>query len=266
MTSLLQSLKGWWLSRASESDTTLAKGIAIWTQGGWAMIALAVISVFIFFIGFQILVRLLRKRTGGVREATWRRWIYESVDRRGAAGDILDEVEHILRTDGNSVHDGFTEVRSREMEPFIRDLRLMNIAVGAAPLVGLLGTVTGMLATFDAMSNGGGGDKTMSMIAKGISEALYTTETGLMVALPGVFLHYYLSRRFESFKKFLAHAETVWTQEALLRGENRAQESSHLAARELARREIRARLSTHLRDRFRSSPSPPPSKSAAPGA
>ena len=254
--SIFQDLREWWFARAAEPETTLGKGIDIWTQGGWAMIALMVISLFIFFIGFQVFVRLLRKRTGGVSEATWRRWIHEPRDRKGAVGAIFDEVEHVQRADGNSVHDGFTEVRTREMEPFARDLRLMNIAVGAAPLVGLLGTVTGMLSTFDAMSNGGGGDKTMSMIAKGISEALYTTETGLMVALPGVFLHYYLSRRFETFKKFLAHAETVWTQEALLKSETRAQESSKGLVRELALAEIKERLLARLSSSTATRPAP----------
>jgi hypothetical protein len=81
-----------------------------------------------------------------------------------------------------------------------------------------------------------------------------------------VFLHYYLCRRFESFKKFLAHAETVWTQEALLRGENREQESSQQLARELARREIKARLSERLTARSIPPLTSTPSQSASPGA
>jgi biopolymer transport protein ExbB len=49
----------------------------------------------------------------------------------------------------------------------------------------------------------------MGMIAAGISEALITTETGLVIALPGVFLHYLLGRRHEGYKAFLAHVENV---------------------------------------------------------
>ncbi len=242
----IDSLRAWWLARAAESETTLGKGIDIWTQGGWAMIALVFISVFIFAVGFSVLLRLLRKRTSGVREITWRRWIVERDDRSGAVGEIFDRVDSVIQDSTSTVQDGFEEVRTEEMEPFVRDLRLMNIAVGAAPLVGLLGTVTGMLSTFDAMSTGGGGDKTMSMIAKGISEALYTTETGLMVALPGVFLHYYLARRFEGFKKFLGHAETVWCQNVLLEEEHQMQASQKLVVRDLARREIVGRLMARL--------------------
>jgi len=88
----------------------------------------------------------------------------------------------------------------------------MKICVSTAPLLGLLGTVTGMLATFGALASGSGGEKTMGMIAGGISEALITTETGLVIALPGLFFQYQLSREYERYKAFLAHLETVCTQ------------------------------------------------------
>ena len=52
----------------------------------------------------------------------------------------------------------------------------------------------------------------MGKIASGISEALITTETGLVIALPGVFYQYATSRRLQRYKAFLAHLETVCTQ------------------------------------------------------
>lgn len=190
-------------------------GVAIWTRGGWAMIALAVISYFIFFVGFGVWLRLRKIGLGRVPEVTWRRWIHEPDDRSGEVGAMFDRVDEVMAGSSASVHDGFDEVRTAKLGPFERDLKLMNIAVGAAPLVGLLGTVTGMLATFNALGAGSGGDKTMDSIAEGISEALYTTETGLVVALPGLFFHYFLSRRFERFKTFLSHVQAVWSKERL---------------------------------------------------
>jgi biopolymer transport protein ExbB len=97
----------------------------------------------------------------------------------------------------------------------------MRVCIGAAPLLGLLGTVTGMLATFDALASGSGGEKTMQLVAKGISEALITTETGLVIALPGVFMQYQLARRFERYKAFLAHLETACTQNLYRKLQNR---------------------------------------------
>ena len=106
----------------------------------------------------------------------------------------------------------FQELRVSEAAPLERDLKVMRICVSTAPLVGLLGTVTGMLSPFGALSTGGGGDQTMGMVASGISEALITTETGLVIAIPGLFFQYQLQRQYERYKAFLAHLETVCTQ------------------------------------------------------
>jgi biopolymer transport protein ExbB len=88
----------------------------------------------------------------------------------------------------------------------------MRRAVGTAPLLGLLGTVTGMLATFSALALGAGSDKTMELIAGGISEALITTETGLVIALPGLFFQYHLARERDRYEAFIAHLHTVCAQ------------------------------------------------------
>ncbi len=61
----------------------------------------------------------------------------------------------------------------------------LNILGVIAPLLGLLGTVTGMIATFDVITVHGSGNP--SLLSKGISEALITTELGLMVAIPSFF-------------------------------------------------------------------------------
>jgi len=55
--------------------------------------------------------------------------------------------------------------------------------IGVAPLLGLLGTVTGMFATFDGMAAPGSGTP-ISVISRGVSEALLTTQTGLVIAVP----------------------------------------------------------------------------------
>lgn len=225
-----------------DSDSVIEAGLYIWTSGGWAMIVLAAIALFIFSIGFSVMIRLWHKHFGGMTEAKWRRWIYEPEDREGSVGKLFDKVTRLTDDESVSVTDAFDEIRTWEIEPFRRDLKLMKIAVGAAPLVGLLGTVTGMLATFNGMAVGGGGDKTMDLIAKGISEALYTTETGLMVALPGLFFHYFLGRRFDKYRAFLSHAESVWSQKALHDHEQHVRE----VVEEIARKEVASRLRRRL--------------------
>ena len=186
------------------------QALEIWKAGEWGMVALAVIALAMFGMGMHIYLRQRESGFQSVPEPTWRRWIDHPSERRGPIGEMLDFV-----SGGSSIQDTavyFKELRAAETAPIERDLRVMKICVSAAPLVGLLGTVTGMLATFGALSSGSGGEKTMGLVAKGISEALITTETGLVIALPGLFFQYQLVRRHERFKAFLAHLETVCNQ------------------------------------------------------
>ena len=68
----------------------------------------------------------------------------------------------------------------------------MALTAAAAPLLGLLGTVTGMIKTFTLITIFGTGDA--KSLSSGISEALVTTELGLIVAIPSLILHGLLSR------------------------------------------------------------------------
>jgi len=186
------------------------KAVEVWIDGGWAMPAIALVAMVMFSMGMHVFLRLSEKGFSFVSEKKWRSWIDNPDKRKGHIGEMLDFV-----ADSFSLKDiatSFDELRMAEIAPFERDLRVMKICVGAAPLLGLLGTVTGMLATFEALASGSGGEKTMSLVAKGISEALITTETGLVIALPGVFFQYQLARKHERYKAFLAHLETVCTQ------------------------------------------------------
>jgi len=184
--------------------------VGIWDAGGWCMPVLATLAMAMFALGMHLHFKLGEKGFLSIRERTWRSWIDHPSQRRGPVGEMLD-----LVTGGRSTKDTatfFKELRITEIAAFSRDLKIMKICVGAAPLVGLLGTVTGMLSTFAALSHGSGGDKTMGMVAEGISEALITTETGLVIALPGLFFQYLLASKHDRYKAFLAHVESACMQ------------------------------------------------------
>lgn len=74
-----------------------------------------------------------------------------------------------------------------------RNLLVIAVLASIAPLLGLLGTVLGMIETFDVISLFGTGNA--KAMAGGISVALITTQTGLLVAIPGLFLSGVLNRR-----------------------------------------------------------------------
>ena len=87
--------------------------------------------------------------------------------------------------EGGNFRDALFECSQRELSFFQQQMLILAALVTAAPLLGLLGTVLGMIDTFLAVSQYG--VDTANLIASGISQALITTQFGLVIALPGVF-------------------------------------------------------------------------------
>jgi biopolymer transport protein ExbB len=191
--------------------------VEIWLAGGWAMIALAINCVILFAIGTNLWFKFRGRSYRPLPEKRWRRWVAEPKLRRGPVGELIDFVMGAENLEEMGVR--FNELHATRIAPFNRDLRFMKRCVSTAPLLGLLGTVTGMLATFEALASGSGGQKTMDMVAGGISEALITTETGLVIALPGLIFQYVLARNRDRYEAFLAHLQTVCTQHMCMQPE-----------------------------------------------
>jgi len=79
----------------------------------------------------------------------------------------------------------FDREERKAVLPLRRDIVLLGALTTIAPLLGLLGTVVGMIETFDAVSATTG--DTSMRVASGVSKALITTQFGLVIAIPGVF-------------------------------------------------------------------------------
>ncbi len=83
-------------------------------------------------------------------------------------------------------------------------LAAIGVLAAVAPLLGLLGTVTGMITTFEVLAVFGTGNA--RAMAGGISEALITTQTGLLVAIPGLYMKGFLARRAGNLNKRISAA------------------------------------------------------------
>ena len=88
------------------------------------------------------------------------------------------------------------EAITREVPALEKGLSMIKLFAAVAPLLGLLGTVTGMIATFQSISLFGTGDP--KLMANGISQALVTTMLGLCAAIPLLFIHNLLAYRAEN--------------------------------------------------------------------
>ncbi|MCK5114722.1 MAG: MotA/TolQ/ExbB proton channel family protein [Phycisphaerae bacterium] len=97
------------------------------------------------------------------------------------------------------------ETSEREISRFHRKLEYLSFIASGSPMLGLLGTVTGMIRSFNQIALTEGTARP-SQLAGGISEALVTTCMGLVVAIPTMFFVAFFRNRIESY---IAEAETV---------------------------------------------------------
>jgi biopolymer transport protein ExbB len=194
----------------------------VWISGGWAMVPLAIIGLIMYPLGISTMLQLvlLGARTSPLR--AWRKWQLHPDRPRGPIQRMIAEAMQCQTL--HEIESYFSLFQSVTVGPFTRNLQVMKVCVATAPLLGLLGTVTGMLMTFNGLARGGGGEQTMGIISKGISEALITTEAGLVLALTGVFIQFFLNRQHQRFDKVVTHVETLCMrgfQERILASTNR---------------------------------------------
>jgi len=103
--------------------------------------------------------------------------------------DVMDHIGHTQEVLENALQEAILK-QIPTLERFLTTLALL---AAIAPLLGLLGTVTGMITTFKVITEVGTGDPTM--MAGGISTALLTTQFGLICAVPIMLLHHFLERQ-----------------------------------------------------------------------
>jgi len=112
---------------------------------------------------------------------------------RNPLGRVLKVYQDNPTTDPESMELKLAEAILKESPKLNAWIMFIKIIAVVAPLLGLLGTVTGMIQTFQAITLFGAGDP--QTMAGGISQALVTTVLGLVVAIPTVFLHWLASSR-----------------------------------------------------------------------
>ena len=111
----------------------------------------------------------------------------EQLDSGNPLGRVLKVGEDNRRKDTETLELKLGEAILHETPALQRGILFLKLISVVAPLLGLLGTVTGMIVTFQAITLFGTGDP--KLMAGGISQALVTTVLGLVVAIPIVFLH-----------------------------------------------------------------------------
>jgi len=119
-------------------------------------------------------------------------------------GRVVKVFQDNPQSDPESMELKLSEAILKEGPKLNSMIMFIKIIAVVAPLLGLLGTVTGMIQTFQAITLFGAGDP--QTMAGGISQALVTTVLGLVVAIPTVFLHWLASSRAKRIELTLEEA------------------------------------------------------------
>lgn len=157
-------------------------------QGGWIgyiILFLGAIGLLIALIRFVTLIRL--ERGVSKQQKT------KELNLKNPLGRILSVYSDKIAQDVETLSLKLDEAILRETPSIERGLITLAILAAVAPMLGLLGTVSGMIETFQAITLFGTGDP--KLMSGGISQALVTTELGLAVAIPILLIHSALSSK-----------------------------------------------------------------------
>lgn len=146
---------------------------------GYAIISLGIVGLLIAiwrFIGLSAASNKVRAQLKRDSAAT-----------DNPLGRVLAAYESNRQADTETIELKLSEAALKEMPALTKGLLFIKVISVVAPLMGLLGTVTGMIQTFQVITLYGAGDP--KLMAGGISQALMTTVLGLVVAIPMVLLH-----------------------------------------------------------------------------
>lgn len=168
------------------------------------------------FLGITVVVErlLFIIRENGNREPEVVEKMLESVEKRDIDGALAigrqskDAVARILvyslTNKEYSLSNAFIRASSQELARFSQGMATLDTVITAAPLLGLLGTVTGMMRTFGNMS--GDLSSAAGAITGGVAEALIATACGLAIAILGLLPYNYLNARTEQAKQEISDA------------------------------------------------------------
>jgi len=155
-------------------------------QGGWigyAIIVVAIFGIVLAVLRWLILLTTSMKVKAQMRSST--------PSSSNPLGRIMQAYQEHKGEDLETLQLHLDDAVLKEIPPLERGLNLVKVLAAVTPLMGLLGTVIGMIVTFQAITLFGTGDP--KLMAGGISQALITTVLGLIAAVPLLLLHAFAS-------------------------------------------------------------------------
>lgn len=175
-------------------------------SGGPVLVAIILVSLYAVYVFFLRYLKIRNERTdtadlmtrvnAAVRERDLELALAACDEHGGPVARVLGTALLKLPYGRQAVEAAFQEASIQEEQKLTRGLRPLATIAQVAPMLGLLGTVTGMIIAFGEISRLGTGDP--SVVANGVGQALITTAAGLIVAIPVIMGQSYLASRVEA--------------------------------------------------------------------
>lgn len=185
----------------------------LFRAGGWIMLPLLACSIAMVAICLERFMALNPRRImpPGLLESVWDALNRGELDanriRRlredSPMGAVLAAGLNNARSGRHVMREAIEQAAGHVVHDLEKHLSLLGTIAAITPLLGLLGTVMGMIRVFSEIMLQGTGNA--SVLAGGISEALITTATGLTVAIPALALHRYYQRRVDDIVIDMEH-------------------------------------------------------------
>ncbi len=179
----------------------------LFAKGGFAMYPLLILSVITVAIAIERMIYLRRVKTdagefmGVVNEFLSRNALDDAYrhceSTSGPLSGIIKSGLKNQRRGRSEVIRSIEDAGALEVAQLEKGILVLTTVSKIAPLIGLFGTVTGMIRSFQAMGAAGGDNP--KLVAAGIAEALGATAAGLVVAIPAYFLSFYFMNRVGKF-------------------------------------------------------------------
>ena len=197
------------VSASMSSEQFFSFALQTLKEGGWLMIPLALLALLIYFEAMSLILRMGKAKLKKTPRSVWFNWLDNPGQGTGHIGDVI----RFVVGDGIRGEDAVLRVeavKSKLLPDVNARIVVLSILVTIAPLMGLLGTVIGMLTTFRGLATASG--QAVDLVAEGIRVALITTQTGLMIAIPGYIFISMVIRSRNTYLAFLAELETAVVQ------------------------------------------------------
>ncbi len=188
-----------------------AEFMTILTDGGVLMVPLTILALTIYWTAFKLYFFFSEHRFYRVKRNKLVDLVAHPEHAKGEIQQVLEYTQADDVEDVQGVRARFAEVINSYLASIDSKRTYLLILVTTAPLMGLLGTVMGMLTTFSGLAISTAGS-TVDQIAAGISEALITTQTGLIIAIPAYVMATMIQKRRNEMEACLTTMETLTVQ------------------------------------------------------